>query len=100
MKLNDEIHLWVSFSTVYLALNDPTIFEVCILHCEELTKNSDAELEAKVVLKIGPVKSRLAGEMALDTSGAPTLFSLKSSGNGWVAGFAKGGADMVLEDDN
>jgi carbon monoxide dehydrogenase subunit G len=34
----------------------------------------------------------------LDTTGAPDQFSLTGTGNGGVAGFAKGGADVLLED--
>ncbi|MEY8100096.1 CoxG family protein, partial [Falsihalocynthiibacter sp. S25ZX9] len=55
--------------------------------------------EAKVVLKVGPVKARFLGNVVLDTSGAPHQFSLTGNGNGGVAGFAKGGADVILEAD-
>ena len=99
MELNDEILINAPVSVVYAALNDPAILEKCIPGCEELIKHSDTELEAKVVLKVGPVKARFAGDVTLDTAGAPHQFSLSGSGNGGVAGFAKGGADVTLEDD-
>ena len=67
--------------------------------CEELIQHSDTELEAKVVLKVGPVKARFGGEVTLDKSGAPDAFSLSGQGNGGAAGHAKGGADVILTED-
>ncbi|MEM9280108.1 MAG: carbon monoxide dehydrogenase subunit G, partial [Pseudomonadota bacterium] len=61
--------------------------------------NSDTELEAKVVLKIGPVKAKFSGSVTLDPAGAPERFSLTGEGNGGIAGFAKGGADVELSED-
>jgi carbon monoxide dehydrogenase subunit G len=98
LELNDEILISAPVATVYAALNDPAILQECIPGCEELIKHSDTELEAKVTLKVGPVKAKFAGNVVLDTAGAPDQFSLTGAGNGGVAGFAKGGADVVLEE--
>ncbi|PCJ87881.1 MAG: carbon monoxide dehydrogenase [Hyphomicrobiales bacterium] len=99
MELSDEILINAPVSDVYAALNDPKILQECIPGCEELIKHSDTELEAKVVLKVGPVKAKFSGNVTLDTTGAPNKFSLTGTGNGGVAGFAKGGADVTLEAD-
>lgn len=99
MQLEDEITIHAPIDMVYAALNDPHILEQSIPGCEELIKHSDTELEAKVVLKVGPVKARFSGNVTLDTAGAPQHFSLVGAGNGGVAGFAKGGADVTLEAD-
>jgi carbon monoxide dehydrogenase subunit G len=96
MELNDEITINAPLERVYQALNDPEILKECIPGCEELVKHSDTELEAKVVLKVGPGKARFSGTVELDTSGAPQAFSLTGQGNGGAAGFAKGGADVTL----
>lgn len=98
MELNDEIIINAPMSRVYEALNDPEILQQCIPGCEELVKHSDTELEAKVVLKVGPVKARFGGNVELDTSGAPNAFSLTGQGNGGAAGYAKGGAQVTLEE--
>ena len=100
MDLADEITLNAPKSRVYAALNDPEILRQSIPGCEELIKHSDTELEARVVLKIGPVKARFTGTVTLDTSGAPDAFSLTGQGNGGAAGHAKGGADVTLTEDN
>lgn len=96
MELQDEVVINAPKEVVYAALNDPEILKRCIPGCEELTKHSDTALEAKVVLKVGPVKARFSGAVDLDTAGAPDRFSLTGQGNGGAAGHAKGGADVEL----
>ena len=97
MELKDEIVINASQAVVYAALNDPEILKECIPGCEELIKHSDTELEAKVVLKIGPVKAKFKGNVTLSLDAPPQRFSLIGQGNGGVAGFAKGRADVELE---
>lgn len=99
MEMKDEIRIEAPRDRVYAALNDPDTLKECIPGCEELIKNSDTELEAKVTLKIGPVKAKFGGNVTLDKSNAPGRFSLTGEGTGGVAGFAKGGADVELEED-
>ncbi|WP_413720866.1 CoxG family protein [Silicimonas sp. MF1-12-2] len=97
MELKDEIVINAPRDRVYEALNDPEVLKQCIPGCEELIKHSDTELEAKVLLKVGPVKARFGGNVTLHTEGAPEQFSLTGQGNGGAAGHAKGGADVTLE---
>ena len=99
MELADEIIINAPKDQVYAALNDPEVLKQCIPGCEELIQHSDTELEAKVVLKVGPVKARFGGGGTLDKSGAPDAFSLSGQGNGGAAGHAKGGADVTLTAD-
>ncbi|WP_394156108.1 CoxG family protein [Loktanella salsilacus] len=96
MELKDAIIINAPLDRVYAALNDPDILRQCIPGCEELIQHSDTELEAKIVLKVGPVKARFSGDVQLDKSGAPQAFSLTGQGNGGAAGHAKGGADVTL----
>lgn len=99
MQLADEITINAPKDRVYAALNDPDVLRQCIPGCEELIKHSDTDLEAKVVLKVGPVKARFSGTVTLNTDGAPDAFSLSGQGNGGAAGHAKGGADVTLVSD-
>ncbi len=96
MELSDEITIPAPKDVVYRGLNDPEILKVCIPGCEELEKQSDTELDAVVVLKIGPMKATFKGNVVLDPSNAPGSFKLSGEGNGGIAGFAKGGADVEL----
>lgn len=96
MEIEDEIFINAPKDVVFKALNDPEVLQQCIPGCEELIKVSDTELTAKVVLKVGPVKAKFSGDVVLNTDGAPDSFSLSGTGNGGVAGYAKGGADVDL----
>jgi hypothetical protein len=98
IEMSEEILIAAPRDRVYAALNDPEILRASIPGCEELVKHSDTDLEAKVVLKIGPVKAKFAGKVRLDPSKAPESFSLTGEGNGGIAGFAKGGAKVELDD--
>ncbi|WP_104018934.1 CoxG family protein [Roseovarius nitratireducens] len=98
MKLTDEVFIAAPREDVYAALNDVEVLKDCIPGCEELVRHSDTELEAKVLLKVGPVKARFSGTVTLTPEEPPRRFTLTGSGSGGTAGFAKGGADVVLQE--
>jgi len=97
MDLKDEIVINAPRQAVYDALNDPEVLKACIPGCEELVRHSDTELEAKVVLKVGPVKAKFGGTVTLAPEAPPARFSLSGEGSGGAAGFAKGGAAVELD---
>lgn len=99
MELTDEITIPAPCAQVYAALNDTDVLRKCIPGCEGITRHSETELEAKVLLKIGPVKARFTGAVVLDPVDPPREFHLTGSGTGGAAGFAKGGAQITLEQD-
>ena len=99
MEIADEIMIPAPRAVVYKALNDIAILKACIPGCESLERESDTKLVAKVTLKIGPVKAKFNGTVMLDQSKAPDGFSLSGEGEGGLAGFAKGGADVTLSED-
>ena len=96
MELSEDITIPAPRAKVYDSLNDVAILKACIPGCEELVKRNENELEARVVLKIGPVKAKFSGQVTLDTTNAPDKFRLAGAGDGGIAGFAKGGADVAL----
>ena len=99
MELNDEVRIPAKLEYVYNCLNDLEVLQKCIPGCEELLEAEDGSLSARVVLKIGPIKARFKGKVLLDLSSGPTKYSLSGEGDGGVAGFAKGGADVELAQD-
>ncbi|MGP9790805.1 CoxG family protein [Roseinatronobacter sp. NSM] len=99
MELTDEVTIPARSAQVYAALNDTDVLRKCIPGCQEITRHSATELEAKVVLKIGPVKARFTGAVVLEPVDPPREFHLTGSGTGGAAGFAKGGAQIILEED-
>ena len=98
MDMTGDYRIGAPRAEVWAALNDPEVLRACIPGCEELTKTSDTSFEAKVVQKIGPVKARFAGTVELVNINAPESYTIQGEGNGGVAGFAKGGADVHLTD--
>ena len=99
VEMEGEEKIDAPVETVWAALNDPDILKECIPGCDELNKKSDTEMEAKVTLKIGPIKSTFGGQVELKNINAPHSYTIEGKGDGGVAGFAKGGADVVLEPD-
>ena len=99
MELNDEVRIPAKLEYVYNCLNDLEVLQKCIPGCEELLESEDGSLSARVVLKIGPIKAKFKGKVLLDLSSGPTKYSLSGEGDGGVAGFAKGVADVELAQD-
>lgn len=82
--------------TVWDAIQNPDVLKSCIPGCESLDKTSDNTFEAKATLKIGPVKATFKGKVTLDEMDPPRRCVLRGEGQGGVAGFAKGEAEVVL----
>ena len=100
MILKDEVQIPLDRNTVFNALNDPEILKLSIPGCEEINSHSDTELEAVVVVKFGPVKASFNSNVELDPSAGPEQFKLSGSGDAGVAGFAKGGANVLLSEND
>jgi carbon monoxide dehydrogenase subunit G len=98
MELSDEIVVPGKRDDVFALLINPEVLKHCIPGCEELELKGANEYTAKVVLKIGPVKAKFSGSVTLDTTEAPGKLTLVGSGDGGLAGFAKGGADVEMVD--
>jgi carbon monoxide dehydrogenase subunit G len=99
LVIEGEERIAAPVQKVWEALNDPAVLKDCIPGCQSLNKKSDTELEAKVVLKIGPIKATFAGEVALKNLNPPHSYTIAGEGKGGIAGFAKGGADVQLSED-
>lgn len=97
MKMSGEEIIPASREAVWKALNDPDILKQSIPGCEEITKHSDTELEAKVTVKVGPVKAGFTGTVNLTDLNPPASYRISGEGKG-IAGLANGGADVRLEE--
>jgi carbon monoxide dehydrogenase subunit G len=98
MDLTGEYIIPAPRQKVWEALNDADVLRACIPGCESLEKLSDTEMTATVVTKIGPVKAKFTGEVRLENINAPVSYTIAGEGKGGIAGFAKGGADVALEE--
>ncbi|SMH48520.1 SRPBCC family protein [Mesorhizobium australicum] len=99
VDMQGEERIEAPIAKVWEALNDPEVLKACIPGCESLEKKSDTELAATVALKIGPIKARFAGEVELQNLKPPHSYTIFGEGKGGIAGFAKGGADVVLKEE-
>ena len=66
--------------------------------CESVTRTAEDAFEAKVALKIGPMAAKFGGKVKLENINAPASYTITGEGNGGAMGFAKGGADVALEE--
>jgi len=99
MDMNDSQRIEAPREVVWAALNDPEVLKACIPGCETINKLSDTEMEATVVLKIGPVKASFGGKVTFSNIDPPNGYTISGEGQGGVAGHARGGADVRLEAD-
>ena len=83
---------------VWEALNDPEVLRQSIPGCQEIEKESDTAFTAKVKARLGPVSAAFKGRVELTDLDPPNGYTISGEGQGGVAGFAKGGARVSLED--
>ena len=84
---------------VWDALNDTAILKACIPGCESLEKTGEHDLKATAAIKIGPIAARFSGLVHLTDLDPPNSYRISGEGQGGVAGFAKGGANVRLTED-
>lgn len=98
MTMQSEVLLPADRSAVWTTLNDPEVLKACIPGCQELEKISDTEFRATAKIAIGPVKATFKGGVTLTDLDPPNGYTISGEGQGGVAGWAKGGAKVRLED--
>jgi carbon monoxide dehydrogenase subunit G len=98
MKLEGSQTIAADRAAVWAALNDPEVLKACIPGCQSLEKTSDTSFEAVVKQKVGPVSATFTGVVELTNLNPPESYTIGGEGKGGAAGFAKGGADVTLEE--
>jgi len=98
MDMTGERRIPAPRQVVWNALNDPDVLRVSIPGCESLEKQSDTAMKATASVKIGPISARFTGNVQLSDMDPPNGYTISGEGQGGVAGFAKGGAKVNLED--
>ena len=96
MEMTGEQLIHASQAATWEALNDPQILKACIPGCESIEKTADNEYTVQMTARVGPVSAKFKGRMTLSNIQAPNSYSIAFEGQGGVAGFAKGGADVSL----
>jgi carbon monoxide dehydrogenase subunit G len=99
MDLNETHLLPVAQARAWEALNDTAILKQCIPGCDSFEADGENTYAIALVASVGPVKARFKGRLQLEDVQPPNAYTLRFEGQGGVAGFAKGGAHVMLEPD-
>ena len=98
MTMSGHVILPADRVTVWAALNNPEVLKNSIPGCQELEKVSDTEFTATAKVAVGPVKATFKGKVNLSDIDPPNGYRISGEGQGGVAGFAKGGAKVLLDE--
>jgi uncharacterized protein len=98
VTMKGEVVLPADRATVWARLNNAETLKASIPGCESLDKLSDTEMQAVAKIKIGPVSARFKGKVNLSDLDPPNSYRISGQGDGGIAGFAKGGANVSLSD--
>ena len=98
MELQGERTIPAPRERTWAALNDPQILKACITGCESLEREGENGLLALVAVRVGPVSARFKGKLQLSDVVPPVSYTIHFDGQGGVAGFGKGSADVKLSD--
>ena len=96
MELQGERIIPAPVETTWAALNDPEVLKACIAGCESLERSGVDAYAAVVAVRVGPVSARFRGNLQMTNVEAPHRYTINFEGQGGVAGFGKGSADVVL----
>jgi carbon monoxide dehydrogenase subunit G len=97
MKMYGEYVLPIDQTAVWNALNDPQVLAASVPGCDEFSEVDAGRYRVAAQVKVGPVKARFRGEVALSEIDAPNGYRISGQGEGGIAGFAKGAATVRLE---
>jgi uncharacterized protein len=96
LTMTGEVDLPAPQHVVWAKLNDAEVLKASIPGCESLEKISETEFQAVAKIKIGPVSATFKGRVELSDIDAPNGYTISGEGQGGIAGFAKGGAQVHL----
>ncbi len=96
MELQGERLIPAPVDKTWAALNDPEILKACITGCETLESTGPDAFTATVAVKVGPVSARFKGKLQMTNIEPPNRYTINFDGQGGVAGFGKGSADVSL----
>lgn len=96
MEMTGEQLIPLPQASTWDALNDPAMLRQCIPGCESMERVADDQYELTMTARVGPVSAKFKGRMTLSEVDAPNSYTLLFEGQGGVAGFAKGQANVRL----
>ena len=98
MEMTGERHIAAPRQRVWEALNDPAVLQAAIPGCESVERTGEDSFQARASLKLGPMSAKFGGKVMLSNVNPPASYTISGEGQGGAMGFAKGGADVSLEE--
>ena len=98
MEMTGERRIGAPRERVWEALNDPAVLQAAIPGCESVERIGDDQFQAKVSMKLGPMSAKFGGKVTLSNIVPPASYTISGEGQGGAMGFAKGGADVALDE--
>ena len=96
MDMEGSRALAVTQQQAWDGLNDPQVLKICIPGCEKIERTGDNQYAVVVAVKIGPVQAKFNGKITLSEVNPPASYTIGFDGQGGVAGFGKGAAQVKL----
>jgi hypothetical protein len=96
MEMTGEQLIPASQADTWKALNDTEFLKACITGCESIEPAGENAYTVLMTARVGPVSAKFKGKLALNDIKPPDSYSIAFEGQGGVAGFAKGGAQVQL----
>ena len=100
MNLSDSKLIAADRDEVWQALLSADVLQKCVPGCKEMSGSPEEGFQATVTQKVGPVKATFKGAVTLSDIVEGESLTLSGEGKGGAAGFAKGGAKVVLTDED
>src|SRR6056297_3214867 len=98
MKMSDTREIKADRATVWAALLSPEVLKECVPGAQEVTGTPEDGFEATVTQKVGPMKATCKGGVTVSNMVERESLTLTGDGKGGAAGYAKGSADVRLEE--
>ena len=96
MDMQGSKQLAISQQQAWDSLNDPEVLKLCIPGCDKVEATGENKYAVGMALKIGPVSAKFAGKISLEDIVAPSSYKIAFDGQGGVAGFGRGTAQVKL----
>ncbi len=90
MELSGQALMKATPETIWAALFDPAVLNLCIPGCKGVERQSETDYALTMFVKVGPFKASFAGTIKLEDPQYPTAITLSGSLQGVGAGFHQG----------
>lgn len=96
MEMTGEQLIPASQADTWAALNDTEFLKACVPGCEAIEPAGEHSYTVRMTARVGPVSAKFTGRLTLSDLHPPNAYAIAFEGQGGVAGFARGSAQVRL----